>query len=389
MSEEQHHVGDSVRTLGIFLLAGLTLVAAASLALLWGISWLVRHAAEASTLDDVERAAWATPLFWLAIVLLCLPWIFVWRKKEWDFGCLPIVIAAVALLISAFFFVRVITVERTLTITTWACDAGYSPFTSGNSRITDGCTRASIPGTISFGTAEDPGKFTAVATGDARFEVSGLPEGYYHAHMTATAPLETASVIVVGERQRMARTPHTLRVDDPAAGEGRTWSGSSHLPSEEDALAFLYYPSAQPAQENATITFEVQECSGTPATFDPANCSPAQRDAPLMSIYGPQGDLQAHREPVVTREGHTMTWDNLEARTYIFRPGSPGAFFFRQDNQFLAIPKEEPQIADADELERLDNGDEVLSVEISPESGTITYMIYIFPTSTDIIAMVP
>src|SRR5699024_5684336 len=93
---------------------------------------------------------------------------------------------------------------------------------------------------------------------------------------------------------------------------------SAHVPIDDDisTVQVLFYLSANPAVESASIRFDVRECQGqTMRSFDASQCAPMESSAPLVVEKSPEG-TRTWRHPHVTRNGSQMVITNLEARTY-------------------------------------------------------------------------
>lgn len=378
---------------GTMLLVVVTVALVVAMALLWATQWAAIHIARDndSTIPDAERAALATPLFWVGVGVLSAAWVVIWRVRQWPRAGIPVAIAALALLLAGWFFWRASTVDQPVTITTYACTPGANPFTAAPSDLLARCDPARMDTARTIGTATDRAMFTA-GSGDAQSSTTGsLPVGHYHAWLTTTAPADTASIVLVANRDSGPRAVGILDVDDPSGDASRTWSTRMTMSPDTGEYLLLFYRSPQPILDNAAISFAVEQCrSGTPEDFDPADCTPMTLEAPVMIEVSPGTGPQAFREPIRTVRANVVTWTNLEARTYIFTPRIGNAYITANAYQFLVVPNDGPQTADADELTRSgDAGPEVVTIEISPESGTISFMIYVFPTTTGTIAMTP
>jgi hypothetical protein len=360
-----------------------TLAAFVALALLWASQWAVVHITSdsTSTIEDAERAALATPLFWVGVTVIGAFWIGLWRWLRWSGIGVPIIITLVAASLGGVFLWRSQTVDQPVSVTTYHCAPGNNPFENGGN-ILDNCVPAPQASHLTLGSSGERAAYPPAETANAGTHFTGLPTGTYEGYMTSTAPIDTASILLAAERDDGIQPLRLFSLDDPFGGESRTWSTPLRFNPGTDSYLVLYYLSPAPALPDVRITFEVQQCASTsPTAFDPAGCRPMPVDTWVLQEVTSQTGPATIREPIRTRDGSTVTYTNLEERTYRFTPLIGNRAITTADYGFLVIPADGPQTAEASVLAiSPESQQEEFSVNITPGSGTVAYTIYLFPT---------
>lgn len=377
----------SVSGLTMALLVMTTLAGLVALALLWAAQWGIVHTAGGS-INDARRAALATPLFWTGVTLIAALWIALWRWLHWRAILVPIVMTLVAASLAGVFFWRSQTVTQPIAITTWTCTSGEHPVPETTDQLLGNCTKQALDTQLAFGSFTDRTAFAPVNDG-ARYEFNELPVGIYHGELTTTAPLETASIVLAAESNGTITPRRTLGIGDPFGDASRTWSTQVNLRPKEDSYLLIYYLSGKPALPNARITFTVEQCSTTsPATFDPTGCQPITADDQLLAETSTGTGPATFRQPTRTREGSTIVYSNLEERTYRFTPITGNQPMTTSSHGVLVVPSDGPQTLGANVLTLSpESRQEEFNVKITPDSGTISYTIYLFPAPNIYAAM--
>jgi hypothetical protein len=367
-----------------------TLAALVALALLWATQWVVVNnpSDSSSTIDNAERAALATPLFWLGVTVLGTLWILLWRWLRWRHIAIPIAVTLLAAALSGLLLWRSQTVDQPVSVTTYHCAPGENPFENGES-ILENCVPGAAGSQLTLGSFDDRDAFAPETTAGAVASFTGLPVGTYDGYMTSTAPIETASILLAAETDDGVRPLRLFGLDDPFGGEARTWSAPVRLNPGTSSYLLLYYLSPEPTVPDARITFDLRQCTGTsPTSFDPAGCEPMTVDRWILRQVTSEPGPASFREPIRTRDGDTVTYSNLEARTWRFTPIVGNQAITTSDYGFLVIPSDGPQTADANVLAiSPESRQEEFSVEVTPDSGTIAFTIYVFPSQNIYAAM--
>lgn len=369
--------------LTIALLIMTTLAAIVAQGLLWASQWSVAHIASDSTtsINNAQRAAWATPLFWVGIAVLSVFWMVLWRWLRWRLIVIPFAVTLAAASLAGLFLWRSQTVDQPVTITTYQCASDANPFTEDTSQILKHCTLQAMDTNISIGPSDDRAAFVPDTNSDPTSRITGLPVGTYHADLSSTAPPETASIILAAEQNGTISPLALLQIDDPFSKDPRIWSTSIRLTPDHPGYLLLYYTSRQPVLPEASITFHIQQCTTTsPTAFDPAGCQPMPvTDWVLEDVVTSPGPA-TWRQPIRSRSGNTVVYTNLEERTYTFTPNIHNQAITIANYRFLVIPTGGPQNPDANILDlNRSTAQESFSVDISPQAGNQEFTIYIFP----------
>jgi hypothetical protein len=370
-----------VSKLSVALLVMTTLAALVALALLWATRWAVVHIASDSTssIQDADRAALATSFFWVGVTVLGTLWILLWRWLRWRHIGVPVVMVVVAASLAGLFFWRSQTVDQPVSVSSYLCAPVEDPF-GNEASILETCVPDAEGSRLTFGSFEDRAAFAPQTTGSVA-SFTGLPVGSYEGHITTTAPIETASILLAAGTEDGIRPLRLFGLDDPFGGEARTWSTPVRLNPGTDSYLLLYYVSPEPALPDARIVFTLQQCADmSPTSFDPTGCRPMTVDDRILRHVTPDTGPASFREPIRTRDGATITYSNLEARTWRFTPDVGSQATTTSEYGVMVIPADGPQTADANILALSPvSRQEEFSVEITPDSGTIAFTIYVFP----------
>jgi hypothetical protein len=380
-----------VSKLSVALLVMTTLAALMALALLWATQWVVVNIAadSNSTIDNARRAALATPLFWAGVTMFAALWILLWRWLRWRHIAILIAVTLIAATFTGLFGWRSQIVDQPVSVTTYHCAPGGNPFEDDHN-ILENCVTGSAGSQLTLGSFDDRDAYAPETTSGAAARFTGLPVGTYDGYMTSTAPIETASILLATETDDGIRPLRLFGLDDPFGDEARTWSAPVRLNPGTSSYLLLYYISPEPAVPEARIIFNLRQCASTsPTAFDPAGCKPMAADDWILRDVTSGTDPATSREPIRTRDEDTVTYTNLEARTWRFTPNPGNQAITASGYGFLVIPTDGPQTADANILALSpESRQEEFSVEITPDSGTIAFTIYIFP-SQNIYATTP
>ena len=370
--------------LSMALLVMTTLAALMALALMWATQWAVVHTATGAnaSVNDANRAAFATPIFWAGVAMIALIWIALWRWLHLRYPAIPITLALIAASLAAIFFWRSQTVGQSITISAYSCAAGTDPFTDNTNLILTHCVPDPDGASATFGPADNPAAFDPDGSEGSLTNIPGLPIGTYGGYLTTTAPLETASLVLAVETPDGIQPLRQLQPNSPFGGPSGTWSAPITIQPGTRSFLLLTYLSEKPALPNARVTFNVEQCTATsPTAFDPAGCQPmAVEDWILQEFPGGSGPT-TFRQPIRTREGSTVTYSNLEEQPYRFTPMIGNAAITASDYGFLVMPSAGPQTAQASILKLSpETQREEFSIDVSPDTGALSYTIYIFPT---------
>ena len=366
--------------LSIALLVMTTLAAFVALALLWAVVGVT--SSNTSTISNAERAAFATPLLWFGVAIIAIVWIALWRWLRWRYIAIPIVITIVAASLAGVFFWRSQTIDQPVSIIAYQCATGENPFSNEDS-IRSSCVPSPDAPQLTIGAANDRNAYTSESTTtDTQARVEGLPVGSYYASMSTTGPLETAFIVLATKTEGGIKPLGMLTQDDPFSGGSGSWSTSVRISPDTDTYVLLYYMSPEPVIPDARISFSIQQCTNTsPTAFDASGCTPMTGGDWLLQDVTSETGPPTFRQPVRTRDGASVTYSNLESRTYRFTPLIENQAVTSSSYGFMVMPTDGPQTADANILAiSPDTRQEEFSVDINPDTLEHAFTIYVFPT---------
>lgn len=289
-------------------------------------------------------------------------------------------VVAIALLIATpVFAMQVRDSSRELRVTSMLCDADSLTITGGNPDT--GCEDASVETIVLLqGLESDRQWVPGTSTDNLVRTFANLPSGSWNAMLTVDGPESTVAASVLAERDgELIRIGQLRPSPDQESGKMR-WTGQVSVHDGDGDLKVLFYESANPAVASARIRFDVRTCTGQSVrTFDASMCESQGTGAALVREQSPDG-TRTWRQPWVEAEGTSLVVSNLEERTYIMQPDYPSIQTETQSTDVLIIPAAMEQV-ESNSLTA--PGAKEFEIEITASTGTIEYLIYIFPTGSN------
>ncbi len=337
-----------------------------------------REIARGRTIEEAAQTPLTLPLVCGGLLLIAIGWLY-WLAKH--HGLRHIVtmvvtgIAAILLVATPLFAWQAFTSERDLTVISMTCDA-ESLRNTGRPVLAD-CEQNAVDTIVLLEGVQSNDQWVPdKATGNLTREFDSLPGGDWETMLTVDGPPDTVAITAVGQRDDDPVRLGSFRPYMDAESERLRWSALVPIDADISTVQILFYLSANPAVESATIRFNVQECRGqTLRSFDASGCAPMEVSAPLVVEKSPEG-TRTWRHPHVTRDGSTMVITNLEARTYELQPDYSSIETYTQSTDVLIIPSAMPQTA---ENSLTEPGASSFEVTVEDNSGELIYTIYVFP----------
>ncbi len=349
------------------------------LVVLAGVALAMLDMARSSGIQPIETAA--EPQLTLMIVvgvyaILAGLWTFWFARGRGGRSPATLVCAVlsiVLLLAAGTVGWQALTQSRSLTIAPMNCAASGLKVSGGNP--VDGCHDSAIETGLMLTGERTDDSWSATTDASQTSSFADLPAGDWTARLTVAGQDDTVAVHVIALRDdrwvRIGQLRPSLDID---TGELQ-WSGKIGTRETDRDLRVQYFASENPAVASASIRFEVRDCvNQSIRTFDAANCQPLAKAAVFVHEQSPEG-VRTWRQPHVVIAGTTLVVTNLEARTYELAPNYAEVQTVTGGTDILIIPTAMDQ---TEENSVSVPGDSSFPVEITPSTGTIEYVIYVF-----------
>lgn len=335
--------------------------------------------ANGRSIEEAAQTPLTLPLVCAGLLLIAIGWLY-WLIKHHGFRHIVTLvvtgIAAILLVATPLLAWQVFNNERDLTIVSMTCDAESLRNTGG--AVLANCEEDAVETIVLLqGVTSDDQWIPDDATGNLTREFHGLPGGEWETMLTVDGPPDTVAIAAVGQKGDESIRLGNFRPYMDTESERLRWSALVPIAEDIDTVQVLFYLSANPAVESASIRFDMRECQGqTLRSFDASQCEPMETSAPLVVEKSPEG-TRTWRHPHVAREGSEMVITNLEARTYELQPDYPSIQLYSQSTDVLIIPSAMEQ-TEANSL--TEPGASSFDVTVTESSAALTYTIYVFPT---------
>lgn len=330
-------------------------------------------------IEEAAQIPLTLPLVSGGLLLVAAGWLYWLIRKYGPKHIVSIIVAGatiILLIATPLFAWQSFTSERDLTVLSMTCDA-ESLRNTGRSTLAD-CEDNAVETIVLLEGVKNGDQWVpSTITDNLTRQFHALPGGDWETTLTVDGPPETVAVSVVGERDdEHVRLGNMRPYMDASTGRLR-WSAVVPVDADVSTLRVLFYLSAHPGVESASIRFEVQECSGQNIrSFDASQCAPLEASAPFVMEKTPS-EPRTWRHPHVTRDGSDIVITNLEARTYELQPDYASIQTYTQSTDVLIIPSAMPQIADNSIVEP---GADTFEVTTESNSAELVYTIYVFPS---------
>jgi hypothetical protein len=359
-------------TIALSILITMSLLVLAGLGWLWFTRYAPVHFDIGdATIEDARGARRIMPLIGLGVALLAMAWLAVWVRARWEITLLPIVVGMIGVLafvLAGRAFWLGIDAAQPIRILTYACEADADRIEPGTATIPEGCELAPEPGHATIGTGGDPAMEEPDDDDTTANAFPDLPPGRYDARLTFAAPDGFASAMLVAETDDGLRPVSRLE-----HRSGETWSGTIALHPNLETYALLLYASPYEDAPDATITFALQQCTGTSvARFDVDTCSPMAVTMLVVEEVPPSDQASAGRPPTMEIADDTMIVTDLEQRIYTFAPA-----ISLIGNEILVIPAGDDQAADRTILQQTGAPLGTFEIEVTEETRDLAYPIYL------------
>ena len=312
----------------------------------------------------------------LIIAIAWATWLAKHQGRKHILTIIASVIAVVLLIATPVLGWQAMNHKRDLTVISMTCDAEILT-NSGVAPLTD-CNEESVDTIVLLeGVESDETWVPDASTNNLTREFDDLPGGKWKTRLTVDGPEDAVSVVAVADRNGKQERIGTLQPSMDPESERLRWSGVVPVETDVSQVRVLFYMSPNPAVGSASIRFDVRQCSGqTLRSFDASRCEPFEGSSSFVSETKPD-TTRTWRQPLVAREGTTLVVSNLEARTYVLEPDYTSIQMYTQSTDVLIIPTAMDQV---EENSITTPGESTFDITIEPNTGELTYVIYVFPT---------
>lgn len=334
--------------------------------------------ARGRAIEDVSQPPLTLPLVCGGLLLIAAGWTYWLVRKHGIRHIVTMIVTgltAILLIATPLFAWQAVTSDRDLTVISMTCDAESLRHTGG--AVLADCEENAVNTIMLLEGVHSQDQWVPdEETDNLTRDFYDLPGGKWETMLTVDGPPDTVAVSAVGERgEEQIRLSSFRPYMDPES-ERLRWSALVPVDVDISTVRVLFYLSANPVVESASIRFQVQECAGqNMRSFDASRCEPMDSSAPFVIEKSPEGP-RTWRHPQVTRAGGDMVITNLEARTYELQPDYPSIEMYTQSTDVLIIPSAIDQVAGNSITEP---GQSSFEVTVESNSGELVYTIYVFP----------
>lgn len=335
--------------------------------------------AQGRNIEDAAQTPLTLPLVCGGLFLLSIGWLYWLIKHHGRRHIVTLVVTGLAVLLliaTPLFAWQSFHSQRDLTVISMTCDAESLRNTGGAALAN--CEEDAVETIVLLeGVKTDDTWVPDEATGNLTREFHDLPGGNWSTMLTVDGPPDTVAISAVGQRGDESVRMGSFRPYMDVESERLRWSALIPINDDISTVQILFYLSANPVVESASIRFDIRECQGqTLRSFDASQCEPLETSTPLVIEKSPDV-TRTWRHPLVTRKGSEMVIKNLEARTYKLQPDYSSIEMYTQSTDVLIIPSAMQQV---EENSLTEPGASSFEVVVDDNSGELAYTMYVFPT---------